>query len=68
MRSGPLVFVDAVHYAPHRLVDVKAMGCDFLACSAYKFHGPHLGVLYATQGAGRGAGRAQAAALARRCA
>ena len=43
---GALVFVDAVHYAPHRLVDVEALGCDFLACSAYKFHGPHIGVLY----------------------
>ncbi|HEV3120940.1 MAG TPA: cysteine desulfurase-like protein [Isosphaeraceae bacterium] len=44
--AGALVFVDAVHYAPHRLVDVRALGCDFLACSAYKFYGPHLGVLY----------------------
>jgi cysteine desulfurase family protein (TIGR01976 family) len=44
--AGALVFVDAVHYAPHRLVDVQALGCDFLACSAYKFYGPHLGVLY----------------------
>jgi cysteine desulfurase family protein (TIGR01976 family) len=44
--AGALVFVDAVHYAPHRLVDVRAMGCDFLACSAYKFYGPHVGVLY----------------------
>lgn len=43
---GALVFVDAVHYAPHRLVDVRALGCDFLACSAYKFHGPHVGVLF----------------------
>lgn len=43
---GALVFVDAVHYAPHRLVDVGALGCDLLACSAYKFHGPHVGVLY----------------------
>ncbi len=43
---GALVFVDAVHYAPHALVDVKALGCDFLACSAYKFYGPHVGVLY----------------------
>ena len=43
---GALVFVDAVHYAPHRLVDVEALGCDFLACSAYKFYGPHVGVLY----------------------
>jgi cysteine desulfurase family protein (TIGR01976 family) len=43
---GALVFVDAVHYAPHVLVDVKALGCDFLACSAYKFYGPHIGVLW----------------------
>lgn len=43
---GALAFVDAVHYAPHRLVDVRATGCDFLACSAYKFHGPHVGLLY----------------------
>lgn len=43
---GALVYVDAVHYAPHELVDVKDLGCDFLACSAYKFYGPHLGVLY----------------------
>ena len=41
-----LAFVDAVHYAPHRLADVRALGCDFLACSAYKFYGPHVGVLY----------------------
>jgi cysteine desulfurase family protein (TIGR01976 family) len=45
-RAGALVFVDAVHYAPHHLVDVRAFDCDFLACSAYKFYGPHLGVLY----------------------
>ncbi len=44
--AGTLTFVDAVHYAPHRLVDVRALGCDFLACSPYKFYGPHLGVLY----------------------
>jgi cysteine desulfurase family protein (TIGR01976 family) len=44
--KGALVFVDAVHYAPHVLVDVKALGCDFLACSAYKFYGPHVGVLW----------------------
>ena len=44
--AGALMFVDAVHYAPHRLVDVRAIGCDFLACSAYKFYGPHVGVLY----------------------
>jgi selenocysteine lyase/cysteine desulfurase len=35
-----------VHYAPHALVDVEALGCDFLACSAYKFYGPHIGVLW----------------------
>jgi cysteine desulfurase family protein (TIGR01976 family) len=44
--AGAMTFVDAVHLAPHQLIDVKAMGCDFLACSAYKFHGPHVGVLY----------------------
>jgi cysteine desulfurase family protein (TIGR01976 family) len=44
--AGALVFVDAVHYAPHALVDVHALGGDFLACSAYKFYGPHVGVLY----------------------
>lgn len=44
--AGALTFVDAVHYAPHRLVDVSALGCDFLACSPYKFYGPHIGVLY----------------------
>jgi selenocysteine lyase/cysteine desulfurase len=41
-----LVYVDAVHYAPHGLLDVKALDCDFLACSVYKFFGPHTGVLY----------------------
>jgi cysteine desulfurase family protein (TIGR01976 family) len=45
-QAGALTFVDAVHYAPHRLVDVRAIGCDFLACSAYKFYGPHVGILY----------------------
>ncbi|MGB7070112.1 MAG: cysteine desulfurase-like protein [Pyrinomonadaceae bacterium] len=44
--SGILSFVDAVHFAPHALIDVKAIGCDFLACSSYKFYGPHLGILY----------------------
>jgi len=43
---GALVFVDAVHYAPHMLVDVQAFDCDFLAMSAYKFYGPHIGVLW----------------------
>jgi cysteine desulfurase family protein (TIGR01976 family) len=45
-QAGALLFVDAVHYAPHVLVDVQAMDCDLLACSAYKFYGPHVGVLY----------------------
>jgi cysteine desulfurase family protein (TIGR01976 family) len=44
--GNAIVFVDAVHYAPHHLVDVNAIGCDFLACSAYKFYGPHIGVLW----------------------
>jgi cysteine desulfurase family protein (TIGR01976 family) len=44
--AGALVFVDAVHYAPHALPDVASFDCDFLACSAYKFYGPHVGVLY----------------------
>jgi len=44
--ADALVFVDAVHLAPHELIDVQAMNCDFLACSAYKFYGPHVGVLY----------------------
>jgi len=44
--AGALSFVDAVHYAPHSLVDVRAIGCDFLACSAYKFYGPHAGILF----------------------
>lgn len=43
---GALCFVDAVHYAAHRVIDVREMECDFLACSAYKFYGPHIGVLY----------------------
>lgn len=44
--AGALSFVDAVHLAPHRLPDVQAVGCDFLACSAYKFFGPHVGILW----------------------
>src|SRR5882724_1111817 len=43
---GALALVDAVHYAPHELADVQAWDCDFLAMSAYKFYGPHIGVLY----------------------
>jgi cysteine desulfurase family protein (TIGR01976 family) len=46
---GALVFVDAVHYAPHAPIDVRALNCDFLACSAYKFFGPHVGILYGKQ-------------------
>jgi cysteine desulfurase family protein (TIGR01976 family) len=44
--NGSLVFVDGVHYAPHFLPDVSALDCDLFACSAYKFHGPHIGVLW----------------------
>ena len=49
-RAGALCFVDGVHFAPHNLVDVAAIGCDFLACSAYKFYGPHIGILYGKAG------------------
>ncbi|MBZ9659398.1 cysteine desulfurase-like protein [Mesorhizobium sp. ESP-6-4] len=45
-QAGALVYVDAVQFAPHGLVDVQALGCDFLICSAYKFFGPHLGILW----------------------
>lgn len=45
--AGALVFVDAVHFAPHATIDVRALDCDFLACSPYKFFAPHVGVLYA---------------------
>ena len=44
--AGALSFVDAVAYAPHALVETGTIGCDFLACSAYKFYGPHIGVLF----------------------
>ncbi len=43
---GAWVYVDAVHYAPHGLIDVRALDCDFLACSAYKFFAPHVGCVY----------------------
>jgi cysteine desulfurase family protein (TIGR01976 family) len=43
---GAMVFVDAVHYAPHGFIDVRALDCDFLVCSTYKFFGPHMGVLF----------------------
>ena len=44
--SGAVAFIDAVHYAPHGPIDVRALDCDFLACSAYKFFAPHLRILY----------------------
>lgn len=44
--AGALSFLDAVHYAPHDLIDVAEWGCDFLICSAYKFFGPHVGIMY----------------------
>lgn len=48
--AGAKVFLDAVHFAPHGLIDVASFGCDFLACSAYKFFGPHVGVLWGRRG------------------
>lgn len=45
-KVGAMVYVDAVHYAPHHLIDVQKLGCDILACSAYKFFGPHVGIAY----------------------
>jgi cysteine desulfurase family protein (TIGR01976 family) len=45
-RNGALAYIDAVHYAPHGPIDVRALDCDFLVCSTYKFYGPHMGVLY----------------------
>jgi cysteine desulfurase family protein (TIGR01976 family) len=44
--AGSMAFLDAVHYAPHGPIDVRAVDCDFLACSSYKFFGPHLGILF----------------------
>jgi cysteine desulfurase family protein (TIGR01976 family) len=43
---GALSYIDAVHYAPHGPIDVRALECDFLVCSTYKFFGPHMGVLF----------------------
>ncbi|WP_172350776.1 cysteine desulfurase-like protein [Mesorhizobium sp. NZP2298] len=45
-QAGALVYVDAVQFAPHGLIDVQDLGCDFLICSAYKFFGPHMGILW----------------------
>jgi cysteine desulfurase family protein (TIGR01976 family) len=44
--AGAMIYIDAVHYVPHGLIDVKALDCDFLVCSPYKFFGPHMGALY----------------------
>lgn len=49
-RTGTWLLLDAVHYAPHFSIDVQAIGCDFLLCSAYKFYGPHIGLLYSRPG------------------
>ena len=50
-KAGALLVVDAVHFVPHLLTDVIEIGCDFLLCSAYKFYGPHVGILYSSPGA-----------------
>lgn len=49
-RHGAWLLLDAVHYAPHFSIDVQSIGCDFLLCSAYKFYGPHVGLLYSRPG------------------
>jgi cysteine desulfurase family protein (TIGR01976 family) len=49
-KVGAWLLVDAVHYAPHFPIDVRTMGMDFLLCSAYKFYGPHVGILYTCPG------------------
>jgi cysteine desulfurase family protein (TIGR01976 family) len=49
-KAGAWLLLDAVHYAPHFSIDVQEIGCDFLLCSAYKFYGPHLGLLYSRPG------------------
>jgi cysteine desulfurase family protein (TIGR01976 family) len=49
-KAGAWLLLDAVHYAPHFALDVQALGCDFLLCSAYKFYGPHVGLLYSRPG------------------
>jgi cysteine desulfurase family protein (TIGR01976 family) len=49
-RVGAMSYIDAVHYAPHGPIDVRGIDCDFLVCSAYKFFGPHMGVLYGKRG------------------
>ena len=49
-KHGAWLVLDAVHYAPHFSIDVQKLGCDFLLCSAYKFYGPHVGILYSRAG------------------
>ena len=49
-RYNSWLLLDAVHYAPHFSIDVSEIGCDFLLCSAYKFYGPHVGILYSKPG------------------
>lgn len=49
-RNGAMLFLDAVHYAPHFTIDVEKLDPDFLICSAYKFYGPHVGILYCREG------------------
>lgn len=49
-RYNAWLLLDAVHYAPHFTIDVQSIGCDFLLCSAYKFYGPHVGILYCKPG------------------
>ncbi len=49
-RYNAWLLLDAVHYAPHFSIDVQEIGCDFLLCSAYKFYGPHVGILYTKPG------------------
>jgi cysteine desulfurase family protein (TIGR01976 family) len=49
-KHGAWLVLDAVHYAPHFSIDVQKLGCDFLLCSAYKFYGPHIGILYSRAG------------------
>ena len=51
-RVGAITVVDAVQYAPHKVIDVKAVGMDILLCSAYKFFGPHLGIIYCKKDVG----------------
>jgi selenocysteine lyase/cysteine desulfurase len=61
---GALCFVDGVHYAAHRAIDVRAMDCDFFVCSPYKFYGPHTGVLLRESERHGGARRREARARA----